>query len=96
MDAGVDAEGILRGVEDWWWPRLIQDLLDVEVVSPYGTPLPRPRKREDLRPFLEAYDIAIGKSPPKPKSEYRKQFKKAEGLAIGTVGFKVLDRLDDE
>ena len=45
---------------------------------------------------FEAYGIAIHKSSPKPKSEYRKQFKKAEGLAIGTVRFKVLDRLDDD
>ena len=95
VDSTVDADGILKGVEDWWWPRILNNLLDVEVISADGTSqMPRPRKRDDLRPFAEAYDIAIGKSPPKPKSEFRKQFNRSEGHGIGIAGFKVLDRLD--
>ena len=97
VDATVETADVLRGVEDWWWPRLLNNLLDVEVVSEDGiVMIPRPRKREDLRPFVEAFDIAIGKTPPKQKSEFLKKFNRSDNLGIGAAGFKVLDRLDDD
>ena len=96
VSTDVDTAGILRGVEDWWWPRLVSNLLDVRVLSADGAvELPRPRKREDLRPFLDAYEIAVGKSPPKPKVERRKIFNRMEGLAIGSAGFVVLEKQED-
>jgi hypothetical protein len=97
VDSNVETAEILRGVEDWWWPRLIDHLLDVEVSHPDGTvEHPRPRKREDLRPFLECYDIAIGRAPPKPKVEARKPLNKLDNTSLGTIGLKVLDRDADD
>jgi len=96
VDSTVETSEILRGIEDWWWPRLIDHLLDVEAVHHDGSvDHPRPRKRDDLRPFLEAYDVAIGRAPPKPKVEARKQFNKFGNTPLGTIGLKVLDRADD-
>ena len=93
IDSLVDSTGILLGIEDWWWPRLIDNLLDVDVVNEDGsTDVPRPRKRDDLRPFIEAYEVATGKSPPQPKLGYRQELNKFEGERIGTIGLRVLER----
>ncbi|TIL38586.1 hypothetical protein [Mesorhizobium sp.] len=92
VDSLLTPEGILEGVEDWWWPRLISHKLDVRVFWEDGTEeLPRPRKRDHLRPFLEAYDIATGKSPPNNKT----QFQKTIGKNDGTLGLSVLKQEED-
>jgi hypothetical protein len=93
VDAVVDTAGILQGIEDWWWPRLLSNLLDIRVVDASGgISFPRPRKREDLKPFLEAFETATGKSPADGKRTFQKPFNKSEGLSIGNLGFVVLDR----
>ncbi|MBD8641625.1 hypothetical protein IFT71_19360 [Sphingomonas sp. CFBP 13733] len=93
VDAVVDTAGILLGIEDWWWPRLLSNLLDIRVVDAAGDiSFPRPRKREDLKPFLEAFETATGKSPADGKRTFKKPFNKFEGLSIGNLGFVVLDR----
>ena len=46
VDAIVDLAHLMIGVEDWWWPRLIEHKLDVEVHSADGgVSVPRPKKR---------------------------------------------------
>lgn len=96
VDVNVELSDVLTGVEDWWWPRLIDHKLDVELVNADGSVgHPRPRKREDLRPFLDAYDIAIGRAPAKPKVELFKRFNKLGERQIGTTGLKVLERAED-
>jgi len=93
VDALVGAEGILRGVEDWWWPRILASQLDVRVIEHDGTAsFPRPRKRADLQPFLDAYNLAIGKSPSNNKTDFRRPFQKMDGTSIGSAGFKVLEK----
>ena len=37
VDAAVDTETVIRGVEEWWWPRLEDGKLDVEIQDPDGT-----------------------------------------------------------
>ncbi len=97
VDAVVDAKEILKGVEDWWWPRLISNELNVTVVDAKGTEhYPRPKKREDLKPFIDAFYLAVGQSPPNNKTDFRKVLQKAENVALGSVGFKVLDRKDND
>ncbi|TPL03744.1 MULTISPECIES: hypothetical protein [unclassified Mesorhizobium] len=92
VDTLLSSDGILEGVEDWWWPRLISHKLDVRVVREDGKEeLPRPRKRHHLRPFLEAYDIATGKSP----SDGKTQFQKPIGKNDGYLGLSVLKQEED-
>lgn len=93
VDAMVDADEIIKGVEDWWWPRLVSHQLDVRLIDAEGiVRIPRPRKREDLQPFLDAFDLASGKSPGNNKTEFRKLLSKMETTSLGAVGFKVLER----
>ena len=80
-------------MEDWWWPRLLANQLDVKVIDAAGgKAFPRPRKRPDLQPFLDAYELAIGKSPSNNKTDFRRPFNKLDNTAIGNAGFKVLER----
>lgn len=95
VDAMVNTGDILTGVEDWWWPRLLSNLLDIRVVDAEGgIGFPRPRKRNDLRPFLEAFETATGKSPADSKRTFQRAFNKSEGMSIGNCGFVVLEQDD--
>ena len=97
VDAMVETADILAGVEDWWWPRLLSNLLDVRIVDAEGgIAFPRPRKRNDLKPFLEAFETATGKSPGDNKRTFQKPLNKSEGTGIGTCGFVVLEQDDKE
>jgi DNA mismatch endonuclease Vsr len=92
VDSTVEPEDILSGAEEWWWPRLIDDQLSVQVVKPDGTVAhPRPRKKPHLVPFINAYEVAIGRSPGVPKREAKKPFRAHDtGLELGACGFCVL------
>jgi hypothetical protein len=91
VDAAVDMAALVRGVEDWWWPRLIEMKLDVEVRDADGTVhYPKPKKNEALRPFIEAFDIARSRAA--AKKDTQKFFKPnaEDGIALGTCGFVVV------
>jgi hypothetical protein len=93
VDTALAAEAIKTAVEEWWWPRLIDGELDVEIIAPDGTRyIPRPKSRLDLQPFIATYDIAQGTNPdPKPKQEMKREFKRYNGVALGTCALKVVD-----
>ena len=93
VDTTLEANELKKGVEEWWWPRLIENRLDVEVITPDGSRhVPRPKLRPDLRPFIEAYDIAVGRNQnPTLRRETKKDFRRIAGLELGTCALKVLD-----
>lgn len=91
VDAAVNVTAIVQGVEDWWWPRLVENKLDVEVYDTAGDiHIPRPKKNATLKPFIDAFDIARGRA--EPKSGTQKFFKPNNegGIALGTCGFVVV------
>lgn len=91
VDAAVDMESVVKGVEDWWWPRLEDGKLDVEIHDADGTVrYPKPKKNEALRPFIEAFEIANGRAAPKSGTQKLAQFQKENGVAMGTCGFVVV------
>lgn len=53
-----------RAVEDWWWPRLFQHTLEVELidedVEENLITHPRPLRRADIVPFIRCFDAASG------------------------------------
>jgi hypothetical protein len=74
VDTDVALEDIVRGVEDFWWPRIQECLLEPVFVDEDGCEhFAKPASRPDLRPFIEAYDIAIGRAPPIAKRSYFKE-----------------------
>jgi hypothetical protein len=53
-----------RAVEDWWWPRLFQHTLEVELIDEDTDAdlivHPRPLRRAELVPFIRCFDAASG------------------------------------
>lgn len=91
VDAAVDMPSIVRGVENWWWPRLIEMKLDVEVYDADGTlHHPKPKKNEGLKPFIEAFDIARSRAVAKTGTQKYFKPNAEEGIALGTCGFVVV------
>jgi hypothetical protein len=93
VDCGVESDQLRESIEDWWWPRLIDGELGLDVVMyEDGKPLPppRPRKRSDLRPFIECFDLAVGRSSPTGSHQKQGSLNRLHEKALGDYGFVVL------
>lgn len=92
VDCGVDCEELREAIEEWWWPRLLEDNLDIALYEgDKRLPPPRPKKRKDLVPFIDAYELAIGRSMPTGKHQKADQFQKLHGRPIGRYGLVAID-----
>ena len=90
VDAAVDIKAIERGVEDWWWPRLIENKLDVLIQDAQGVDhYPKPKRNPSIKPFIEAYDVAVGRAVAKAGVHKFAPFNKERGLEMGRCGFVV-------
>lgn len=90
VDAAVDIKAIERGIEDWWWPRLIENKLDVVIQDSSGADhYPKPKKNPAIKPFIEAYDVAVGRAVAKSGVHKLAPFNKEGGLEMGRCGFVV-------
>lgn len=97
VDAYADLQEVTRGVEDWWWPRLIENKLDVELLDANGDHhVPRPKKRDELRPFIEAFDIARQRTEPKAGVQKYHKLNALKGTQLGACGFVVVPLDRDE
>jgi len=90
VDSVVQGEPLIRSVEDWWWPRIVDQDLDVEVHLGDDVRFPKPRLRADLAPFIECYAMAAGKTEPRGAHQRSEQFHKLENFALGSYGVGVL------
>jgi hypothetical protein len=91
VDASVKLDEVVRGVEDWWWPRLIENKLDVEVFDPSGEmTTPRPKKSDQLRPFIEAFDLCRGRAEPKSGAQKVHALQRLGDLSLGVCGMVVV------
>ncbi|GIW91343.1 MAG: hypothetical protein KatS3mg109_1775 [Pirellulaceae bacterium] len=85
-----DHQRLLRGIEEWWWPRILDQELEV-VVEVAGTEyFPEPKQRPDLLPFIECYSLAVGRAQPFGPHQKRERFNRLRGLALGVYGMQVL------
>ncbi len=90
VDATVNLCDVVTGVEDWWWPRLVEFKLDVEVIDASGaTSVPRPKKNDQLRPFIEAFEIARGLATPKSGTQKLNPLNRLNEITLGTCGLVV-------
>ena len=76
VEPTVSAPDLVRAVERYWWPALHEPGLQfhVRVVDEFGeVHYPRPRMNADLRPFIDAYEIATTRQDNKrPDAAFRK------------------------
>ncbi|MDW8356225.1 MAG: hypothetical protein RMK57_17030, partial [Bryobacterales bacterium] len=92
VDSGAsDPEKLLKGIEDWWWPRIVDEELEVEIEADGQKYCPRPKTREHLLPFIQCYLMAVGRAVPTGAHEKSDRFNRLEGLALGTYAFQMLD-----
>ena len=95
----VTPESVMDGVEKWWWPRIEDGTLDVEVIDFQGRELiPEPRSREEVKHFVEAYRLAIGLAEPTGDHQRASRFNKYRNLELGRLGLVRLpvEQLDDD
>jgi len=86
-----DHQHLLRAIEEWWWPRLLDQELEV-VVEVRGTEyFPQPKQRPDLLPFIECYSLAVGRAQPAGPHQKTDRFNRLRGLSLGPYALQVLD-----
>lgn len=93
VDCGTTPDELRAAIEKWWWPRLIDEALglDIEIyddgkrVAP-----PRPRKRADLKPFIDCFELAVGRSVPSGEHQKAGAPNALNDKELGTYGFIVL------
>ncbi len=57
----VDPRRLRASMETHWWPAIVDDLMDLRVITNDGEELfPKPRSNGQLKPYLRAYEIATG------------------------------------
>lgn len=94
IDADLQAENILQGIEDYWWPRIVDHQIEVDVVNEHGARLvPQPMRRPHLKPFIDAWNVAIKRSPPTSR-QLQYSFNRYLGKALGSLGLVILDEQD--
>lgn len=94
IDCPVDCDELRASIEEWWWPRLIDESLGLDidlqeqqnVVAP-----PRPRGRKDLKPFIHCFEMAVGRGVPTGKHDKSDQLNRLEETELGQYGYTVLD-----
>lgn len=93
VDCPLSMEGIKRGVERSWWPRIRRDNFRVNLIDESGQRFhPRPLQDPELRPFIDALDVALGRSPEQSgKSRRRMNSIKELSDNIGQLGLFVMN-----
>lgn len=86
IDPVVGPEELSRALEESWWPALVDGLIAIDVIDAGGERFtPRPKARDDLRPFVEAWAWFSGSS--RTKGEFQKlrklQPKVVDGNPLG-------------
>ncbi|MBU1964584.1 MAG: hypothetical protein KKD24_02075, partial [Proteobacteria bacterium] len=93
IDCSVSMDDLRNYIEDCWWPRICDDALDIELYDENRRlPPPRPRGREELRPFIECYDMAINRSQATGSHQRFQRFNRLNNRELGSCGFQTLDQ----
>ena len=93
LGSDVSMSRLKGGIEKWWWPRLRDQDLTIELYengARYGDP--RPLAREDLRNFVDSYEIVSGRREPDfSEGETKETFRRTTGSPrIGSWAAKSL------
>lgn len=93
----ADMDKLRKGVEDYWWPRIIDNQLQVELRQD-GKLLehPKPRQRADLKPLLLSYALAVGTSEPRSASERQGELGDFQDIRLGSWGATAVDVLETD
>jgi hypothetical protein len=89
----VDAEELIDSIEKWWWPALVDNEMEIVVYTADGQRLmPRPMNNSYVRPFLKAYELAVGRSKQSSviqESLISAAWQEVDGVNIGSAALRV-------
>lgn len=98
VDCPLEIADLRRGVEKWWWPRMLRDGFRVDLRDTNGAKsVPRPKTMKEVRPFYHAMEVALGTAPEQSeRAKRRDSFNAVHGKKIGKMGLVVLDEQVEE
>ncbi len=89
----VDPRRLRASMENHWWPAIVDDLMDLRVITKDGEELfPKPRSNGALKSFLRAYEIATGmvSMPRKNEKQVAEEWRQKQGgIPHGSLGLVV-------
>lgn len=89
---GIDLDRLRRAIETWWWPRILDDAVDVELFDGDArVPGPRPRGRPDLEPYVKCYLAATRNAT---DDVVLKSFNRVHQIEPGDVAITAIERGD--
>ena len=93
----VDPRRLRAAMEAHWWPAIVDDLMDLRVITKDGQELiPKPRSNGELKPFLRAYEIATGLVTITGRNEkyVADEWRQKQEIPNGALGLVVEERSD--
>jgi hypothetical protein len=89
----VEAEELIDSIEKWWWPALVDNEMEIVVHKADGKRLmPRPMNNSYVRPFLKAYELAVGRAKQSAviqESLISNSWQEVNGINIGAAALRV-------
>ena len=92
LGSEIDVDKLREAVEDYWWPRLESDKLEVELWRGNNEvlPPPEPLTRPELAPFLRCYRLIEDGNIPTADDERRRRMNAQSGKQRGHWALKAL------
>ncbi|HVG02139.1 MAG TPA: hypothetical protein VM842_04570 [Nitrospira sp.] len=95
LDCDYDIHALKTAVENFWWPRLVRNELDVTLICDEQELAPRPKQNNDIKPFIKCYQNIVSESSAPPKEMLFKGERRigtSEGsLQAGTLSAVLLE-----
>jgi hypothetical protein len=86
IDTPIKPKDLVRAIERSWWPAILEGDFIATVVDYDGSTLaPRPRKDPVLRTFIDAWELAVGRSAP-GENEYAATILDLNDEPAGKIG----------
>jgi hypothetical protein len=97
VDCDLDLDALRSSIEDWWWPRLVDNSIDIEIWNE-STRLepPRPKSKQHLKPFIHCYDMATGVGSKRGDQDRVGKLSKFRQRELGTYGFTMIDEVEGD
>jgi len=94
VDTDLAIQTLLDSIETWWWPKLIENQIDILILDEEKGeehhPRPRSSRRADLKPFIDAYQVAVRSVEPIRPHQKLEEFNRLENLEAGSLGLVML------
>jgi len=91
--SALEMEEIVRAVEDYYFPAIINGEVSIKFFSDSGeVSFPKPRERNDLDQFIRLYKDAVGDRSESTETKMVESLSKLAGHQIGKIAFEVAEQ----